>query len=71
MNIIKVDGCKNCPFCGIAEDYYYGASENYCTASEHKDIPLNEDDELVGSPEWCPLKTGDICVSLNNYKKTD
>ncbi len=58
--IKKVKDCKSCPFCGVSETF--GSSPNYCMVNENQDIPLNEDYELVGSPDWCPLSIGPILV---------
>lgn len=58
---ITVKNCNNCPFCN--NDNEYGYSCNYPESEVEEFEMSGYDSELL--PEKCPLKKGDVLVTLD------
>lgn len=69
MNI-RVKNCINCPLCSV-DQFSNEGIEAFCTVQLH---PLNTEetsaameagDEGNFIPNWCPLKSSDVSISLD------
>lgn len=62
-NIITVDNCNDCPFCGMGG---YEGEISQCNANKGEEIPATKElfGDIVETPEWCPLKKGNITIKL-------
>lgn len=68
---IHTKGCQECPLKQVFEDdtkliVYCELNKdgNAIQTIEYKDIIHGEDNPIVGSPDWCPLKVEPVTIQL-------
>mgnify|MGYP001561319029 FL=1 len=68
---IKVKDCNNCPFVQTSE--IFGESHNWCGVLKNGHLKenelkrndiVNDGNDYIIHPKWCPLKSESIEVSL-------
>lgn len=74
MNELIINGCYNCPFKQINyNDYAVGHDTieycNLCKSMEHIENIIEiydsfKKDKPTETPNWCPLKDGEICIKF-------
>jgi hypothetical protein len=70
-NTHTVTGCRDCPFLDVVMSPDFGSGDyrgDYCTASKTRFDPYVPEH---GTPEWCPLREGDVVVKLKGIDNGD